>query len=125
VDGAAQRLRAAFDMHDHGLRLPVELRGAMRAAERHHLTGRRDHLRNRPAQRASFRDRLDQRWMVAAEICEQVRHARIHQRLKQGGAGAVHWCLPSVVSSLAGLSLITPKLSVSVAHEAGIDPGFI
>ena len=90
VDRAAERLRAAFDMHDDRLGAAGQLRVAMGAAHRHHFVGTGDDGRNWPTERSRLGDRLDQRRMIAAEIGEDVGDARFLQRLEHCRAGGIH-----------------------------------
>ncbi len=103
MDGAADRLRAAFDVDEHGLRLAAHQREAVGAAHRHHLVRAGNETRNRAAGNFRFGHRFDQRRVVAAEIGEDVRDAGFRQRLKECRAGRVHRNLEPERSSRAAL----------------------
>ncbi len=90
VDSAAERLGAAFDVDEHGLRLAAHLREAVGAAQRHHLVRAGDQARNLPAGHLCLRDRLDQRRVIAAEIGEDVSDSGFRERFEKCRAGSVH-----------------------------------
>ena len=90
VERAGERLGAAIDVDDDRLRPSADLGEAVGGGERHHLVGTGDDGRDDPPGRPCLGDRLDQRRMVAAEIGEDMRHARFRQRVEQRHGGCMH-----------------------------------
>jgi hypothetical protein len=93
VQGAGERLRAAFDMDEDGLPAARDLSEAVRRAERDHLVRTDDKPRRRPACRARFGQTLDDRRVIAAQVGEDERDAPFAQRLYQCRACGVHQTL--------------------------------
>ena len=90
VNRAAERLRAAVDVHEHRLRATRGLRIAMRGRHRDHFRRTGDDLRTRLVRRARLRDRLDQSGVIAAEIREQIFDAAFDQRIENCRTRRIH-----------------------------------
>ena len=82
---------AGIDVHDDRLRPAADERVGVRGAERDHLVRAHDELREfaGPALGPRLGERLDQAGMIAAEVGEDVLHARLGERLEERGARRV------------------------------------
>jgi hypothetical protein len=83
-------LRAAVDVDHDGLRAPGQLRVAVGAGHGDHFMGTGDYCGDGSAQGSRLGDRLDESWMIAAEISKDLRDARFLQRLEHCGARGIH-----------------------------------
>src|SRR5262249_59874818 len=91
ADSAAHVLGAGIDVHDDRLRSAADERVGVRGAERDHLVRADDELREfaGPTLGPRLGERLDQTGMIAAEVSEDVLHARLGERFEERGARRV------------------------------------
>ena len=93
MDRAAQSLRSAFDMDDHGLRLAADLRMAMSDGQRDHFVGTGDDRGHGAPLRSCFGNRFNKPGVIAAEIDEDMADVLLGKGLEKGGCGRVHQLL--------------------------------
>jgi hypothetical protein len=70
VQGPGERLRAAFDVDENGLRAASDLSETMRRAQRDHFVRTSDKPRRRSPGRSRFGQTLDDSRVIAAQVGE-------------------------------------------------------
>src|SRR5208282_745652 len=90
VDGSAERLRPAVDMHDDRLGATRQLSVALSTTHRGHFVRTGDDGGYSSPEGSRLGDRLDQSGMITAEIGEDIGDARFLERLKHCRAGRIH-----------------------------------